>query len=313
MTDKYTRRAALGVLCGMVMAASVHVTAGLAQGLSVKHSRGQLTLKSMPKKVIVFDLAALDTLDTLGVEVMGVAGSLFPSYLAKYESNNSIKVGSLFEPNYEAVHAAAPDLIITGGRSSSQYKALAKIAPTINLDSDDRNYVASSIRNIETLAILFGKQDVAAQHIAKLKASMAELKALTPKAGRGLIVLTTGGLMSAYGPGSRFGVLHDDFGVVPAAAKLRTALHGEPISHEFILKTNPDWLFVVDRDAAIGQSGQAAAQFLDNELVRRTTAWKTGQVVYLDPSDWYMVGGGLTSLQRKVDQVSAALKGKLPR
>lgn len=104
MTEKYTRRAALGVLCGVVLAASVRATAGLAQGLSVKHSRGELTLKSIPKKVIVFDLAALDTLDTLGVEVMGVAGSLFPSYLAKYEGSKSIKVGSLFEPNYEAVH-----------------------------------------------------------------------------------------------------------------------------------------------------------------------------------------------------------------
>lgn len=309
MIEHYSRRFALALLSGVMLAAALGSSAS-AQDIKVKHNRGELVLKAVPKKIIVFDLAQLDTLDTLGVKVTGVAGSLFPSYLSKYEANKSIDVGSLFEPNYEAVNAAAPDLIITGGRSSTKYDALSKIAPTIDLESDDRNYVESSIRNIETLAALFGKQDAAAARIAKLKASIADLRARAATAGKGLIVLTTGGLMSAYGPGSRFGALHDDFGVTPAVSNLSTALHGEPISHEFILKTNPDWLFVVDRDAAIGASGQAAAQFLDNEIVRRTTAWKKRQVVYLDPSDWYMVGGGLTSLQRKVDQITAAFSSK---
>ena len=124
--------------------------------------------------------------------------------------------------------------------------------------------------------------------------------------GKGLIVLTTGGRISAYGPGSRFGILHDAFGIVPAATGLDTGTHGQPVSFEYILKTNPDWLYVIDRDAAIGREGSPAKSFLDNELVRQTTAWKKNQVVYLEPANWYLVGGGLTALHQSIEQVSKA-------
>jgi iron complex transport system substrate-binding protein len=79
------------------------------------------------------------------------------------------------------------------------------------------------------------------------------------------------------------------------------------ISSEFILETNPDWLYVIDRDAAIGEKGASAQQLLDNELVRQTKAWKAGHVVYLDPVAWYIVGDGLTALQSMADEVSLAI------
>ena len=85
--------------------------------------------------------------------------------------------------------------------------------------------------------------------------------------------------MSAYGPGSRFGVIHADFGVTPAVERLATANHGQAISLEFILETNPDWLFVIDCDAAIGRKGSRREKFLDNDIVRQTTAWKKSQAV----------------------------------
>ena len=72
------------------------------------------------------------------------------------------------------------------------------------------------------------------------------------------------------------------------------------------------WLFVLDRDAAIGREGQSARQFLDNDIVRRTTAWQKSQVVYLDAANWYLVGGGLQALQRNVDGIKTALSGKRP-
>lgn len=306
MSPTRIRRRGYAALLTLGLAAATIATTASAAEIRVEHDRGETVLKDIPKKVIVLDLASLDTLDAIAVPVQGTVGSMLPTYLQKYSGGNSIDAGSLFDPNYEALSAAQPDLIITGGRSSAKYDALAKIAPTINLDTDDKDYLASAIRNAETLGTILGKREAVAERVEKLKASTEALKDKGRKVGRGLIVLTTGGHMSAYGPGSRFGVLHDDFGVTPAAAKLSTALHGEPISNEFILKTNPDWLFIVDRDAAIGKSGQAAARMLDNELVRRTNAWKQGQVVYLDPVDWYMVGGGLTSMQRKVDQLLEA-------
>src|SRR5690606_17659545 len=72
-------------------------------------------------------------------------------------------------------------------------------------------------------------------------------------------------------------------------------------------EANPDWLIVVDRDVAVGEEADAAAQTLDNELVAQTTAWATGQVIYLNPSNWYVVMGGLGAIQEMVDEVNAAL------
>ena len=48
--------------------------------------------------------------------------------------------------------------------------------------------------------------------------------------------------------------------------------HGQPVMFEYIKKTNPDWLFVLDRSAAIGEEGKAAKDVLDNPLVAETTA-----------------------------------------
>ena len=48
--------------------------------------------------------------------------------------------------------------------------------------------------------------------------------------------------------------------------------HGQPVTFEYIKKTNPDWLFVLDRSAAIGEEGKAAKDAPDNPLVAETTA-----------------------------------------
>ena len=281
-----------------------------AQDLKVQHAKGETAVPSKPKKVLAFDLASLDTLNALGIEVSGVPTARFPAYLAKYGSDQYEKIGTLFEPHYEAVNAAEPDLIIVGGRSSAKFETLAKIAPTIDLTVDPKDYVGSVKRNVQLLAKIFDRQTEADSQLARLDQSIALLRQEASKAGKGLLVLTTGGKMSAYGPGSRFGLLHTEFGIVPAVEGLATTNHGQAVSAEFILKTNPDWLFVIDRDAATGQGSGAARKVLENDLVAQTTAWKNNQVVYLDPVNWYLVGGGLTALQSSVDQITKAIAKK---
>ena len=286
------------------------VTGVHAQDLKIQHAKGETAVPLKPKKVLVLDLASLDTLNALGVEVSGVPTARFPEYLSKYGSDKYEKIGTLFEPNYEAVNAAEPDLIIVGGRSSAKYAELAKIAPTIDMTVDPNDYVASVKRNVGLLGKIFDKQADADAQLAKLETSMAALRQEASKAGKGLLVLTTGGKMSAYGPGSRFGLLHGDFGVVPAVEGLATTNHGQAVNAEFILKTNPDWLFVIDRDAATGQGSGAAKKVLDNDLVAQTSAFKNNRIVYLDPVNWYLIGGGVTALQASIDQIAKAIAQK---
>lgn len=303
------RAPALLVAAFMLLCAFVPQQAH-AQDIEVQHAQGTTRVPANPKTVITFDLAALDTLDVFGVDVAGVPKVVLPDYLARYGSDKVTKVGTLFEPDFEAIAALNPDLIIVSGRTAAKYAALSKIAPTIDLTTEGDRFLADSRKNIQTLGQIFNRQEQAQQSLAKLDAATGALKERLSQSGTGLLILTTGGKLSVYGPGSRFGLLFSDFGLRSADENIKVGLHGQPASFEYLLQQNPDWLFVIDRDAAIGQDARPARQLLDNEIVGRTTAWRNNQVVYLDPMSWYLVGGGITSLHRTVDQISQALDGK---
>jgi len=287
-------------LAGMMMLTGASV--GGAE--TVRHMQGETDIPGVPQVVLVYDLASLDNLDALGVPVAGApGGAAIPDYLSQYSAG----IGTVFEPDMEAVAAMAPDLIIVGGRSAPKHADLSRLAPTIDLSLPREGYIEALRGNLATLGRIFEREEAAAEQIAALDADIAALHAQAAGAGPVLVVLTTGGRMSTHGPGSRFGVLFEEFGFTPAVTGTDTSTHGQSISHEFILETNPDWLFVVDRDAAIGRDGQSAQQFLDNELVHSTTAWERGQVVYLDPLAWYLIGGGVQALRGGIAQLSQAL------
>lgn len=296
----------------IALAVSAGFNATSAQSVAVPHAQGTSQVRLKPEKVLTFDLGALDTLDALGAPVSGVPKATLPAYLSKYDKASYEKIGTLFEPDYETVNAADPDLIIVGDRSRAKYSELAKIASTIDLSLDQKDILKSAIGNVRLLGRIFGKEAEAEARIAKLEKSVADVRQAGSRAGKGLIILTTGGKMSAYGPGSRFGLIHDALGIQPAVDGLAVTTHGQAVTAEFILKTNPDWLFVLDRDSAVDQAGGSAKTVLDNELVAQTTAWKKGQVVYLDPVNWYLTGGGLTAMQASVDQIAQALAQARP-
>ena len=278
------------------------------QTIHVTHALGEMTLLAPPKTVLTFDLATLDTLNALGVPVAGVPGSNIPDYLARYRGDEFLKVGSLFEPDFEAVYAAQPDLVIVALRSSPHLNALNKIAPTIDLSVDSRDFLSSALAQARTLGQIFGQEMAVEARISALEASIADTRAKSAKAGRALVVMISGAKITAYGQGSRFGWLYDTLGFAPAATDLQTATHGEAVSFEYLHKLNPDWLFVLDRDAAVGNAGGAAAKVLENELMAATSAVRQGRVVSLDPVRWYIVGSGLAALQVMTDDINRALR-----
>ncbi len=307
MTERPSRFA-MALMAG-VIAFGLGAWESRAADVTIKHAKGEATFSEVPKKVLTFDLAALDTLTALGIDVAGVPGGNKPEYLSKYAGDDVAKIGTFFEPDYEAVNAAEPDLIIVAGRSSAKYEDLAKIAPTIDLSVSSENFLPEAQENVRSLAKVFGKEKEAEALLEKLATSTADLKSKAGQQGKALLVLTTGGKMSSYGPGSRFGMLFADYGFVAAETAGTKGTHGNPSSYEYILEKNPDWLFVIDRDAAIGRDG-AARKMLDNDVVGQTTAWKNNHVVYLDPVAWYLVGGGITAMQNTVDQLSKAISTK---
>ena len=298
-----SRLAAVASVCTML---TVSAGAALAASgtITVTHSSGQTEVPVQPQKVVVLDWSTLDTLTQLGVTVSGIPSSNPPEVLKQYREGDFIRAGSLFEPDLEVLQSTQPDLIILGRRAQGKYEDVAGFAPTIDLTPDPNDLLGSVERNTLLLGEIFGKQDVAAERVAELKSSVAELRTLTAEQGDGLLILTTGGRMAAFGKGTRFGLIHDVFGVEQAVDELKAGRHGQAVSFEFLLEADPDWLFVMDRDAAIGREGTAAAVLMDNELVAATSAGSKGQIVYLDPASWYLLdNSGLGVMQDSVDEL----------
>lgn len=275
---------------------------------TIETARGPAELER-PERVVVFDISALDTLDALGVVPVGVTDNLYLSELA-HLTDTAEPVGTLFEPNFEAVAALEPDLIIIGGRSSSQYDALAAIAPTIDMTIGGDSLIEDARARLMAYGTLFGKTEAATELAEGLDRAVADAKAAIAGKGTGMVLLTNGTKMSTFGPGSRFGWVHSDLGL-PAA--LSTAAyegsHGEAVSFEFVQKANPDWLVVLDRAAAVGQEAESARQTLDNPLVRETTAWKQDQLVFLDPVSMYVATGGVRAISGLLGQITDAFNG----
>lgn len=284
------------------------LTAASAQTVTVATARGDVAVPTNPDVVFSYDYDAIDTLTVLGIAVDG-APSL-AGVVPAWAQLDVINIGSLFEPDYEVVNAEQPGLIIVGGRSAAVHDELAKLAPTIDL-SGSGDLLADIHRNVRTLSAIFDKQADGEAALAALDAKIASVRAQVATADNGMLIMVNGGSLSAIAPDNLRGrFLHEVLGLTPTIADVQSATHGEPISFEFLLEHDPQWLFVIDRDAAIGTEGaQPAAAVLDNELMHNTTAWKDGNVVYLNPFNWYIVlGTGLSTANAMLDEVAAAFQ-----
>lgn len=270
----------------------------------------EVTLDEIPEKVVVFDNGFLDTLDALGVEPTAVVQGSLPKYLSKFEDSKYVNAGTLFEPDYEKLSEIDPDIIFISGRASAAYAELSKIAPTVYVGVDNTNFLESFKTNVELAGKIFGKEQEAADALADYEAKVEEVKGkATASEEKALIVLGSEGSLSVFGPGSRFGVVHDVFGVkaVAEADGFKIDSHGDNASFEFVREKNPDILFVVDRDAVVNENGESATKdAIENEIVSATNAIKNGKVFYLDPEVWYLSGGGLQSEALKADDVLKA-------
>lgn len=337
MRHLLSRRHAIASLAASAAGLAAMRPVGAAE-LRVPHRKGEAVLPGRPQRIAVFDLAALDILQVLGVEVAGVPKAMLPAYLARYGEDRYAKIGTLFEPDPEALRALRPDLIIVGGRSSAKYEELARIAPTLDLSTGTTDFLGDVVRNLRILGQATGKH-VEAE--AEGQRFFGEVRALHAKAagkGTGLLLFAAGSGVSAQAPGTRFGIIYDLIGIrpviaaseAPAAARPARAAAPAPgtpeaaaadaarreagerqAEHlEAALSRNPDWLFVLDRNAATGGKPVAAERLSGNAALRATKAWTAQQVIHLDAPGWYLVGGGLGNLRATIAQISAAFDAR---
>ncbi|HEV7291897.1 MAG TPA: ABC transporter substrate-binding protein [Devosia sp.] len=299
----------ISAFAAALMAGALSMTSLVsAQETTITHAQGETTINGVPETVLVQDWAVFDNLSALGVEVDGVPSSNAPSYLADQIPADAIQIGSLFEPDFEGIAAAEADIYLVAGRSRTAYPTASEIVPTVDLSIDNNAIVEGVKTNLTKLGEIFDAEDKAAELISNLDAKVAEVQAAAEGKGNALVLVTNAGNIGVYGPDSRVSWIYNEIGLESAMTEVEDGDHGgDSVSFEYILEMNPDWLFVIDRDAGVGESTGAAAALLDNELVNQTSAAKQDQIVYLDPQAAYITMHGYNGLMLMLDEVLAGL------
>ncbi len=69
--------------------------------------------------------------------------------------------------------------------------------------------------------------------------------------------------------------------------------------YDYILQKNPEYLFILDKNTAIGSSDAPAQTVLSaNPQLLYSDAGQKGNIIYLNPANvWYLNSGGLTAME----------------
>ena len=285
--------------CGAQTPATDAEANGAAKSVSVEDNNGTQKLNLPLQSVVATDNRTFETLSDWDIELSAGAVALMPKTI-DYKSDSSIvDLGNHREPNLEAVVAVEPDLIVNGQRFAQYHDDFLKLSPNATvLELDPREgepFDAELKRQISVLGEVFGKQAEAKKVNDDFDAAIARVKKSYAQDSTVMGVITSGGNInySAPGNGRTLGPLFDILGLTPAleVKDASTDHQGDDISVEAIAKSNPDWILVMDRDAAISAADEAdykpASSLLESsEALKNVTATQDGNIVYM-PADTY--------------------------
>lgn len=280
--------------------------------VTLTNGKEDVTVKTKPKKIVVFDLGVADTIRELGFvdNIVGMPLKTLPAYLKDLPSSIQ-PTGSMVEPDIEAIAALEPDLIIASGRTIKYLDQLKEIAPTVIFSVDQKDYWNSASKNIRLVASLFGKEaeTKAEEEIKSLEASIKKVADVNEKStNKTLTLMLNEGKMSAFGADSRFAFLYQSLKFKATDAKIEDSRHGQEMSFEGVKEINPDTIILLNRTLAIGGDNSNADTILNNALFKEINAVKNNRVIQLTSDLWYLSGGGLQSTKLMIEDVQKVLQ-----
>lgn len=265
---------------------------------------GTVTVPVNPKNVVALDNRTFETLSDWGIELAAVPKGVMPAD-SPYVADESVQdIGNHREPNLEIIAALDPELVIVGQRFASFYEDIKKIVPNaavidLNFDVSEatdtpgENLVNGLKNSTMALGQIFDKNEEAKQLVADFDKAIEDAKSAYNGTDTVMSVIVSGGDIGFSAPhsGRVWGPMYEIFGWISALEIDGTSSdhQGDDISVEAIAQSNPDWIFVLDRDAAISSTEDAvpAQDVIDNSpALKNTTAVSEGRIVYA-PADTY--------------------------
>jgi len=293
---------------------------GAQASVQFEDNNGSHTLSTPFTSVVATDNRTFETLSDWGIELSAAAVSLMPTTIAYKQDESIVDLGYHSEPDLEAVVAVQPDVIINGQRFASFHDDFAKLVPdAVIVELDPREgepFDAELKRQTTVLGEIFGKQAEAEQLNADFDAAIERVRAAYNPEDSVMAVITSGGEIGYSAPsvGRTLGPLFDifDFTAALDVADSSEDHQGDDISVEAIADSNPNWILVMDRDAAILADDPTYVQgseVLENsEALSGVTAVKESNLVYM-PADTY-TNEGIQTYTEFFNAIADALEAK---
>jgi len=272
--------------------------------VEINDIHGPVTVPVNPKKVISLDNRTYETLSDWGIELVAAPKGVMPADSPYVADESVLDIGNHREPNLEIIAAADPDLVIVGQRFASYYEEIKKLVPNavvidLNFDVSEEadkpgeNLVNGLKDSTVALGKIFDKNKEAEQLTADFDQAIEAVKSAYNGTDTIMSVVVSGGNIGFSAPhsGRVWGPMYEVFGWVPALEIDNTTSdhQGDDISVEAIAQSNPDWIFVLDRDAAVSSVTDAvpAQDVIDQSpALQNVTAVSEGHIVYA-PADTY--------------------------
>jgi len=272
---------------------------------TIKDAYGDVEVPASPSNIVVLDIGALDNLLELGIKPVGApsiltAGDPYPSYLKGTEGIANI--GTVNEPNLEAIDALKPDLII-GNKDTHDgiHEQLKGIAPTVFVETLGVTWK----NNLLLYADAVNKQaegqkllDAYSGRIDELKSALAdkgaiEVSLIRPRADK----------VQVYLQETFAGTIMEDAGIARPASQ-RDAGFSKDVTEEQIADLDGDVVLWFNREP------DAFAKLEQSALWATLKGVQNGAV---HPIDWeyWLSGLGIQAVNKVVDDLNTLLiKGK---
>lgn len=271
---------------------------------TIRHAMGETVIEAQPVRVVVLDSGETDSVTQLGLTPVGALEynpDLVPDYIAAALAGVTT-VGTLQEPDLEAITALQPDLILSSKiRHEALYDTLSAIAPTVFGVSTGVVWK----QNFKLHAQALGRE---AEGAATVEAYEAQVRAMNeilpdPRPTVSVVRVLTDNLRY-YQRANYSGTLLTDLGLprpdsqnVDDFALLNQSLETIAVS------ADADYIFVSPTG---GPEDDFAASLLASPLWTSLSAVKAGNFrVVLD--DVWMAGIGYRAAERIMNEIEESL------
>src|SRR5271156_763271 len=238
--------------------AAVLATSTTTYPVTISAANGKITIPARPTAIVSLSPTATEMLYAIGA---GSQVKAVDSY-SDYPKNAPLTKLNAEEPNVEAIVAYKPDLVVVAGDTTGLTAQLAKFGIPVLSDPAATN-LSQEYQQFDELGQATDHEAQAQAEVTKIKGQIAQIVANAPKHSKPITYYfeldqTYYSETSSTFIGQVLGLL--GMKSIADAAKGAASSGGYPqLSAEFIIRANPDYIFLADT-VCCGQNAHKGAK-----------------------------------------------------